>query len=77
MIVSNSKKGQSVHTLVFVLVQCHVFCKLYLISRVYYVSGLIIWSNLVCICVTAGEKKKAYQYEPISSEITAVGTSDA
>jgi hypothetical protein len=24
-----------------------------------------------------GRKKKAYQYEPISSEITAVGTSDA
>jgi hypothetical protein len=35
VIVSNSKKGQSVHTLVFVLLQFHVFCKLYLISRVY------------------------------------------
>ena len=32
-LVSNSKKGQSVHTLVFVLLQFHVFCKLYLISH--------------------------------------------
>jgi hypothetical protein len=32
--VSNSKKGQSVHTLVFVLLEFHVFCKLYLISWV-------------------------------------------
>jgi hypothetical protein len=30
--VPNSKKGQSVHTLVFVLLEFHVFCKLYLIS---------------------------------------------
>ena len=29
------KKGQSVSTLVFVLLELHVFCKLYLISRVY------------------------------------------
>jgi hypothetical protein len=28
--VPNSKKGQSVHTLVFVLLEFHVFCKLYL-----------------------------------------------
>jgi hypothetical protein len=26
--VPNSKKGQSVHTLVFALLECHVFCKL-------------------------------------------------
>jgi hypothetical protein len=31
VIVSNSKKGQSVHTLVFVLLQFHVFCKLIII----------------------------------------------
>jgi hypothetical protein len=29
-VVLNSKKGQSVHTLVFVLLTFHVFCKLYL-----------------------------------------------
>jgi hypothetical protein len=29
-----SKKGQSVHTLVFVLLEFHVFCKLYLVSWV-------------------------------------------
>jgi hypothetical protein len=33
--VPNSKKGQSVHTLVFVLLEFHVFCKLYLISWVF------------------------------------------
>ena len=32
MIVSKSKKGQSVHTLVFVLLQFHVFCKLYILT---------------------------------------------
>jgi hypothetical protein len=37
--VPNSKKGQSVHTLVFVLLEFHVFHKLYLISWVFYVSG--------------------------------------
>ena len=31
----NSKKGQSIHTLVFVLPKLHVFCKLYLISWVF------------------------------------------
>jgi hypothetical protein len=30
----NSKKGQSVHTLVSVLLEFHVFCKLYLVSWV-------------------------------------------
>ena len=33
--VPSSKKGQSVHTLVFVLLEFHVFCKLYLISWVF------------------------------------------
>jgi hypothetical protein len=33
--VPNSKKGQSVHTLVFVLFEFHVFSKLYLISWVF------------------------------------------
>jgi hypothetical protein len=33
--VPNSKKGQSVHTLVFVLLEFHVFYKLYLISWVF------------------------------------------
>jgi hypothetical protein len=33
--VPNSKKGQSVHTLVFVLLEFHVFCKLYLVSWVF------------------------------------------
>ena len=33
--VPNSKKGQSVHTFVFVLLEFHVFCKLYLISWVF------------------------------------------
>jgi hypothetical protein len=33
--VSNSKKGQSVHTLVFVLLEFHVFCRLYLVSWVF------------------------------------------
>jgi hypothetical protein len=33
--VPNSKKGQSVHTLVFVPLEFHVFCKLYLISWVF------------------------------------------
>jgi hypothetical protein len=33
--VPNSKKGQSVHTLVFVLLEFHVFSKLYLISWVF------------------------------------------
>ena len=37
----NSKKGQSVHTLVFILLEFHMICKLYLISWVPYVSGLI------------------------------------
>jgi hypothetical protein len=32
--VPNSKKGQSVHTLVFILLQFHAFSKLYLISWV-------------------------------------------
>ena len=32
--VPNSKKGQSVHTLVFVLLEFHAFSKLYLISWV-------------------------------------------
>jgi hypothetical protein len=41
VIVSNSKKGQSVHSLVFVLLQFHVFYKLSLISWVYKVSELI------------------------------------
>jgi hypothetical protein len=31
----NSKKGQSVHTLVFILLEFHVFSKLYLISWVF------------------------------------------
>jgi hypothetical protein len=33
--VPSSKKGQSVHTLVFVLLEFHVFCKLYPISWVF------------------------------------------
>jgi hypothetical protein len=33
--VPNSKKGQSVHTLVFVLLEFHVFCKLHVISWVF------------------------------------------
>jgi hypothetical protein len=33
--VPNSKKGKSVHTLVFVLLEFHVFCKLYLVSWVF------------------------------------------
>jgi hypothetical protein len=33
--VPNSKKGQSIHTLVFVLLEFHVFYKLYLISWVF------------------------------------------
>jgi hypothetical protein len=33
--VPNSKKGQSVQTLVFVLFEFHVFCKLYLVSWVF------------------------------------------
>jgi hypothetical protein len=33
--VPNPKKGQSVHTLVFVLLEFHVFSKLYLISWVF------------------------------------------
>jgi hypothetical protein len=33
--VPNSKKGQSVHTLVFILLEFHVFSKLYLISWVF------------------------------------------
>jgi hypothetical protein len=33
--VSNSKKGERVHTLVFVLLEFHVFRKLYLISWVF------------------------------------------
>jgi hypothetical protein len=39
--VPNSKKGQSVHTLVFVLLQFHVFCKLYLVSWI-----LSFWANI-------------------------------
>ena len=38
--VPSSKKGQNVHTFVFVL-EFHVFSKLYLISWVFKVSGLI------------------------------------
>jgi hypothetical protein len=38
--VPNYKKGQSVHTLVFVL-EFHVFCKLYLVSWEFQVSRLI------------------------------------
>jgi hypothetical protein len=38
--VPNSKKGQSMHTLVFILLEFHVFYKLYLVSWVFYVSGL-------------------------------------
>ena len=34
--VPNSKKGQSIHTLVFVLPELHVFRKLYLISWVFF-----------------------------------------
>jgi hypothetical protein len=33
--VPNSKKGLSVHILVFVLLEFHVFCKLYLVSWVF------------------------------------------
>jgi hypothetical protein len=33
--VPNSKKGQSVHILVFILVEFHVFCKLYFVSWVF------------------------------------------
>jgi hypothetical protein len=33
--VPNSKKGQSVHTLVFFLIEFHVFCKFYLISWIF------------------------------------------
>jgi hypothetical protein len=33
--VPNSKKGEIVHTLVFVLLEFHVFCKLYLVSWVF------------------------------------------
>ena len=31
----SSKKGQSVHTLVFILLEFHVFCKLYLVSLIF------------------------------------------
>ena len=34
--VPPSKKGKSVHTLVFVLLEFHVFCKFYLVSWVFY-----------------------------------------
>jgi hypothetical protein len=34
-LTANSKKGQIVHTLDFILLQFHVFCKLYLISWVF------------------------------------------
>ena len=33
--VPNSKQGQSVHALVFILLEFHVFCKLYLVSWVF------------------------------------------
>ena len=43
--VPNSKKGQSVHTLVFVLLDFHVFCKLYLIYWVFLLNGYILSSK--------------------------------
>jgi hypothetical protein len=33
--VPNSKKGQSIHTLVFILLEFHVFCKLYIVYWVF------------------------------------------
>jgi hypothetical protein len=33
--VPNSKKGQKVHTLVFIFLELHVFHKLYLVSWVF------------------------------------------
>jgi hypothetical protein len=33
--VPNSNKGRSVHTLAFVLIELHVFCKSYLVSWVF------------------------------------------
>jgi hypothetical protein len=43
LFVPNSKKGQSVHTLVFVILEFHAFSKLYLIS----ILGILsIWANI-------------------------------
>jgi hypothetical protein len=39
--VPNSKKGQSVHTLFFIVLEFHVFCKLYLISWVAYIHNSV------------------------------------
>ena len=40
--VKNSKKGQSVHSLVFALLEFHVFCKLYLVKLIEEKVGKIL-----------------------------------
>jgi hypothetical protein len=50
--VPNSKKGQSVHILVFVLLEFHVFCKLYLVSYIFKVSELMStyqYVHIMCV----------------------------
>jgi hypothetical protein len=51
--VPNSKEGHSVHTSVFILLEFHVFSKLYLISWVSYIYiflNLCIWCMWVTYC---------------------------
>jgi hypothetical protein len=64
--VLNSKKGQSVHTLVFILIEFHVFCKLYLVSWVLNIVLIRVTLVMVSVYSSKALTKTQSNSKPVS-----------